>query len=133
LAAPSGVAVGRCYGYDLRRLNPEYAGSVLFVSPLSVQWTDAVVSTQLLDTDVHGYHGELGSSAKIRGTGSPTVFACVSCGATEFALEAEFHYWDETIEQWAEDPNLGCRKLLQPLYAARRVLWVRHNERSKCP
>jgi hypothetical protein len=109
LAALSGNAVGRLYGHDLRGVNPEYEGAVLFVSPLSIQWSDGDHPQQLLDTDTHGYHGELGSSAKIRGTGEPATFACVSCGATEFAFEAEFHYWDETIDQWVEDPGWAAQ------------------------
>ena len=103
LRSASGEAVGSLLGYDLRDLNPEYDGDPLFVSPLFVEWSGGGGRMLLLDTDIHGHHGEEGSSACIRGAGEPTPFACSSCRQLLFEFEVEFHYWDETVDTWHDE------------------------------
>jgi len=109
LSADSGERWGHLLGHDLRTLNPEYDGDPLFVTPLFVQWQGASRPTLLLDTDIHGYHGELGGSAKFRGSGDPDTLSCAGCGADLFVFDAEFHYWDDTVDQWTEEPEMAVQ------------------------
>src|SRR5438045_3850427 len=55
---------GRVFGHDLRGLNASYSGPATFMSPLVIEWEPSRRRTAILDTAVHGYHGEFGESAK---------------------------------------------------------------------
>jgi len=101
--------VGSLLGFDLSRLNPDYADETLFVSPLCIQWSGERGATPLLDTEIHGYTGELHDSAKLRGSGSPDTYACAACGGRVFSFEITFHYWDETYDLWDEEPSLAIQ------------------------
>ena len=109
LASPSGQAAGSLFGSDLSSLNPEYAGEMQFVSPLSILWPGDSVATPLLDTEIHGYIGELHDSAKLRGSGNPDTYACAACGGHAFWFEVTLHYWDATYELWDEEPSIAIQ------------------------
>ncbi|MEN4917727.1 hypothetical protein ABE485_03595 [Achromobacter spanius] len=97
-----GATTGEILGYDLRDYN-EHVDGYEFVSPLAVKWDGAADGVVVFDSDIHGYHGELDCSAKIRGEGAPQAFACPACQGTRFAVFVQFDY-DGTDELWDEDP-----------------------------
>ena len=75
-------------GHDLRKLTPNCTGDLFFVSPILVRTADSSKSEWIFDSDVHGYHGEMQSSAKIRGSGQPEQFICKGCHGTTFLVTA---------------------------------------------
>lgn len=103
LQSLDGAQTGEIQGFDLRDYN-EHVDDYEFVSPLAVKWEGAADGVVVFDSDIHGYHGELDCSAKIRGEGAPQVFVCPACKGTRFSLFAQFDY-DGTDELWDEDPQ----------------------------
>ena len=67
-----------------------------------------------MDTDVHGYHAEVGKleggvgSAKLRGSGTPTAYACPACSKTVFRMVVGFVYWDFDIIE--DEPALPAQE-----------------------
>ena len=59
VACSCGADIGKVLGYPLRDLKSDYTGGI-FVSPISFQCGSCARATQILDTDVHGYHAEVG-------------------------------------------------------------------------
>ena len=102
LACLCGSDVGRLLGHRLEKLNASYKGD-LFVSPLAFECSACNRLTELLDTDIHGYHAEVEKleggtgSAKLRGTGPRTKYVCPSCQESSFRMVVGFVYWDFDI------------------------------------
>ncbi|KQZ99088.1 MAG: hypothetical protein ACN6O5_14505 [Achromobacter sp.] len=103
LLGADGAQTGEIFGFDLRDYN-EHVQDYEFVSPLAVKWDGAPDGVVVFDSDIHGYHGELDCSAKIRGEGAAQAFACPACQGTRFSVFAQFDY-DGTDELWDEDPD----------------------------
>lgn len=106
LACACGGEGGRFLGHPLP------ADPAVMISPLGFQCGRCDATTELLDTDVHGYHpeitrlaGEEGGSAKLRGAGPRTALRCASCAGDQFTLTVSFDYWslDELAEEFDED------------------------------
>src|SRR5687768_12599504 len=95
LACKCGNDSGLLLGHRLGDLNPLYKGDLL-VSPLAFDCFACGQVTELLDTDIHGYHAEVGKleggigSAKLRGSGTRTAYACPTCGKTVFRMIVGF-------------------------------------------
>ena len=83
-------------GYDLSDYNKEYDGPLTYISPLTLRWPDDS-STCIFDSDIHGYHGELGSSAKYRGSGELSIYKCTQCGSDQMIVDAQFDYPDDLL------------------------------------
>src|SRR5581483_2200764 len=100
-------------GHRLEDLNPRNKGDLL-VSPLAFGCSACGRVTELLDTDVHGYHAEVGKleggvgSAKLRGSGTRTAYACPTCGKTVFRMIVGFVYWDFDIIE--DEPELPAQE-----------------------
>lgn len=101
-----GHATCHVLGYDLADYNPEYQGPTEFVSPLTLQWPNGD-ATCIFDSERHGYHGELDSSAKIRGEGPPQRFKCSKCGADKFSIKVVFDYYEDLEDDFSKEeiPN----------------------------
>ncbi len=97
--------VARILGFRLADYNPQCAGMTEFVSPLWLQWPDTT-EVCVLDTKVHGYHGEMRASAKLRGKGQKKVFICDQCAADEFVIKAQFDYHDACDDLLEDEPDI---------------------------
>lgn len=95
----------RVYGYPLADYNPNCKDDPDFVGPLSLRWADDS-ELCVFDSDIHGYHGEMGSSAKIRGIGNAKLFRCLNCGHDRFRVAVQFDYWDACEDLLGEEPEL---------------------------
>ena len=71
-------------GYLLADYNSDCEGPTEFIGPLSLRWPDSTVDL-VFDSDLHGYHGEMDASAKLRGVGEAKAFACTQCGSRDSA------------------------------------------------
>ena len=89
-------------GYDLSDYNSNYDGPIEFISPLNLRWPDGQ-STCIFDSDIHGYHGELNASAKLRGSGDATTFKCTACGDDSLIVDVQFNYYDDLFDEF--DPS----------------------------
>jgi hypothetical protein len=106
-----GGAIGRLLGHSLKVFNSEYDGPLLLISPLAFQCASCERPTELLDTDIHGYHADLdlregttGRSCKFRGSGERLAFPCPACSADLFTIVVGFVFWDaEELEEEFED------------------------------
>ncbi|MBI1248263.1 hypothetical protein GC197_10555 [bacterium] len=93
IACPCGSDSGKILGYSLAGLQPSYDGPTVFVTPLAFQCSACEQVIEIIDTDKHGYDGELGhGAATIRGEGARTTFACQSCQHTTFRLVTCFQH-----------------------------------------
>ncbi len=54
-----GGTTGRLRGFSLKDFNDEYDGPLAMISPLAIQCAVCKEETELLDTDIHGYHADL--------------------------------------------------------------------------
>ena len=91
-------------GYPLSDYNPNCKDDPDFVGPLSLRWSPTA-SVVVFDSDIHGYHGEMESSAKIRGVGDPKTFTC-DCGNSRFRVDVQFDYCDACEDLVDDEPDL---------------------------
>jgi len=89
-------------GFDLSDYNADYDGPIEFISPLNLRWPDGQL-TCIFDSDVHGYHGEMDSSAKLRGSGDPATFNCAECGEASMIVDVQLNYYDDLFDEF--DPS----------------------------
>lgn len=95
-------------GYPLGDYNPSCKDDPDFISPLTLHWSDGTESC-VFDSEIHGYHGEMDSSAKLRGVGAPRAFACGKCGHDRFRVTAQFDYWDACDDLLDDEPDLPAQ------------------------
>jgi len=86
-------------GYSLSDYNAKYDGPIEFISPLNLRWPDGQ-STCIFDSDIHGYHGEMDSSAKLRGSGGDAAFKCTECGGDFFIVDVQLNYYDDLFDEF---------------------------------
>jgi hypothetical protein len=97
---------GRFLGHSLKDYNPIHEGPELFISPLTFECGECNKTTELLDTDRHGYHADVArrdggiGSAKLRGKGPQRAFSCPGCSGELFEVTVAFIFWypDELVE-----------------------------------
>lgn len=113
LSCQCGTDRGTILGYPLSEYNSQYDGSD-FITPLSFECGACSTVSQIVDTDIHGYHAEVGKieggigSAKLRGKGNPVPFVCPKCSGTVFSVIVGFVYWDFDIIQ--DEPELPVQE-----------------------
>jgi hypothetical protein len=78
--------------------NPDFHDTLVFLSPLSLECAACGKRTDLIDTDVHGYDGEVGDSATARGLGRPAVYECPKCGRQPLEVFAGFNYTEDLFD-----------------------------------
>lgn len=100
-----GDAACRVLGYPLADYNPNCKGNPDFVGPLTLRWNDDSESG-VFDSDIHGYHGEMDSSAKIRGSGDAKIYKCLECDHDRFRGAVQFDYWDACDDLLEDEPEL---------------------------
>jgi hypothetical protein len=98
LSGQRGQEVARVLAYDLHRFSPEYQGPTYWISPVMLHWEGEESPVVVFDAKKHGYHGECGSAAKVRGAGTPDVLRCLTCGADRFRITTDFAYWGATFD-----------------------------------
>ena len=92
----------RILGYDLSEYNPEHKGPLEFISPLTLRWGDDSTHC-IFDSDIHGYNGEMDSSAKMRGRGEAMTFPCPKCRCDIFLVGVQFNYHDDLFDEFEVD------------------------------
>jgi hypothetical protein len=116
IACDCGGRQGAILGYSLKDYVHQYDGPIVFLSPLAFECSDCGKVTEILDTDLHGYHSEVAKleggvgSAKVRGEGPRSRFACPACGREQFMIEALFYYWACSSDIFWDDPPLPCQE-----------------------
>ena len=70
----------------------------IFVSPLALKCASCEKVMELIDTDKHGFNGEMGASSTIRGTGRRTAYDHDQCGVQPFTIHVRFEHSSETLE-----------------------------------
>jgi hypothetical protein len=103
LACRCGGERGRVLGYSLADYNKEYDGPLEFIGPLGFGCAGCGRRAPVIDTDVHGWHGELGCSAVYRGAGRRQPYLCPHCGGQEFGVVVTFVYGGEALSADEED------------------------------
>lgn len=100
---------GNLLGYSLADYNTDYDGELSLVSPLAFRCSQCNTTTELLDTDIHGYHADIdiregssGGAVKIRGTGDRQSFPCPKWKHDVFSVVVAFVFWnaDELAEEF---------------------------------
>jgi hypothetical protein len=79
--------------------NPDYRNVLVFVSPLALRCGGCGKVSEMIDTDIHGYDGEIGDiAATHRGEGERAEFVCDKCGPREFQVFVRFEYPDDLFD-----------------------------------
>lgn len=87
------------YIHGYRWTNPDFHDAIVFLSPLVLECSACGKMTDLLDTDVHGYDGELGhGTATARALGHRVVFECPDCGRRPIQIFVRFEYPDDLFD-----------------------------------
>lgn len=92
-------------GYPLADYNPSCVDDSSFISPLHLKWSNGSEAC-VFDSQIHGYHGEMDASAKLRGSGLSQVFLCSDCGHTWFHISVQLDYWDACYDLLEDEPDL---------------------------
>lgn len=98
LACPCGNGSGQILGYSLKEFREDYEGPLMFVTPLAFRCSACRKTTEIIDTDLHGYDGECKArfggygAATYRGTGERAIYTCRECKNTAFHVTACFQY-----------------------------------------
>ena len=72
--------------------NPDWHNALLFVGPFAIRCGACGKVTELFDSAIHGWDGELGHSASYRGEGERAEFSCDRCGLQQVQVFARFEY-----------------------------------------
>ncbi|MBO0759269.1 MAG: hypothetical protein J2P54_25800 [Bradyrhizobiaceae bacterium] len=102
LQCKCGCRRGGLLGHYLRDYNQDYRGDEM-VTPIDFQCSTCAQATEILDTEKHGYHAEVGKleggigSAKIRGVGEQRIYCCKRCENNIFDFIVGFVYWNFDI------------------------------------
>ena len=108
-------------GYPLADYNSACRDDPDFISPLSLRWPDGNENL-VFDSDLHGYHGEMESSAKLHGEGTPKEFLCPHCSHNEFNVQVQFDYWDACDDLWEDEPELPIQDYFTNIIFSGRCL-----------
>jgi Leucine-rich repeat (LRR) protein len=106
LACRCGNTAGAVLGYPLAQYRTDYQGPEVFVGPLGFSCAACRAVTEIIDTDVNGYDGAMGSSATIRGEGRRRRFACSHCGGVEMNVTVQFSYGGGELDLLADEPDI---------------------------
>jgi hypothetical protein len=89
----------RVIGHDLNYDDESHAGPLEYVSPITLQWKCGS-QTQIFDSEIHGYSGEMESSAKIHRVGAESPYKCNKCETAEFVVDVQFNYHDDLFDEF---------------------------------
>jgi hypothetical protein len=128
LSHPSFGEVGAIHGFDLCQYNCNYKGPPVFISPLAIKWQSGH-STVIFDSNLHGYHGEMHASAKLRGAGEAASFTCSQCGGKAFKIVVQFDYWDACNDLREDEPDLKIEDYFCNFIAIGECVACRHLSR----
>jgi hypothetical protein len=110
LACSCGGEFGQVLGYPLSDYNKNLPdGADCFISPIGFECALCGNVTAVIDTDLHGYHAEVGKRegrhhpVHYRGKGPPTAWSCPQCGGRVFALTVAFIFWEAVFDLANED------------------------------
>jgi hypothetical protein len=110
LACGCGGEQGRVLGYPLGDYKALPGGPDCFISPIGFECSTCGKVTEVIDTDLHGYHAEVGKreggigSVKYRGEGPRAAWPCPQCGGQVFGLTVAFIFWGAVFDL-ADEPG----------------------------
>jgi len=103
---------GRVLGYALGDYAEVPNGTNIFISPIGFQCTACSKVTEIIDTDLHGYHSEVAKreggigSATYRGEGGDRVaWSCPKCTGQVFSVSVAFIFWDAVLDLAEDQPE----------------------------
>jgi hypothetical protein len=108
LTCGCGCQIGNLLGYPLSSFKPEFTDSD-FVGPLAFLCTQCGKTTEVIDTRIHGYDGEIGSSVTIRGKGKRAAFQCAKCKTEEMRVTVHFQYDGGELDLTEDDPSIDVQ------------------------
>lgn len=114
LTCRCGCKHGAVLGHPLSKFNLKYKGEEV-VGPLGFQCSRCRKITEVIDTEIHGYDGEMGDSCTIRGTGRRQKFACPKCGENEFELSVRFS--SSSADLVEDDPDIKVENFFDSFWA----------------
>jgi hypothetical protein len=121
LSFRTGSGVAQILGHRLSRYNFKYQGPQ-FISPLFLKWEEESEPVPVFDSDIHGYHGEMDSSAKLRGDGPAEEFTCSACGRGAFSVSVQFDYGGGCYDLVEDEPDLDVQDYFQNIMVEGRCL-----------
>lgn len=89
----------RVIGHDLNLDDDSYTGPLEYVSPITLEWSGGR-KTQIFDSEIHGYNGEMESSAKIHRVGNSLPYKCNHCGKTDFIVDTQLNYHNDLFDEF---------------------------------
>lgn len=104
LLSKAGASNAEVLGHKLSAYNGRYQGDE-FISPIELRWKDED-PVLIFDSDRDGYHGMLDSSAKLRGRGNASAFACSACASRHFEVKVQFDYADGVFDICSDDSSI---------------------------
>ena len=105
LACSCGSEAGTLLGFPLSHYNRDYKGNG-FVGPMAFRCARCRKNTAVIDTNIHGYHGELGSSATIRGRGKRIAYRCAKCRSDDLSVIVHFEYGGGELDLKEDEPSI---------------------------
>ncbi len=115
LACRCGETKGAILGHLLRDYNPDCGDDDMMITPLAFRCATCDSTTEILDTNIHGYHAEIAKidggvgSTKYRGTGPRTKYSCPKCNNEEFSkLTVGYVFWD--FDLMLDQPELPAQE-----------------------
>jgi hypothetical protein len=119
LTCGCGSTKGKVLGYPLKDYDKEYKGPPVFISPLAFLCSSCGKTTEIIDTDLHGYNAEIERMSgqrypTVRGTGERTPIPCPHCRTTEFSVKAfcAHPHFDLIEDEPGLEPRAGVFRLL---------------------
>jgi len=111
LACKCSCRQGRVLGYPLGDYAEVPTGTNIFISPIGFQCTACAKLTEIIDTDLHGYHSEVAKreggigAATYRGEGDRVAWSCPKCSGQVFSLTVAFIFWDAVLDLAEDEPD----------------------------
>jgi hypothetical protein len=103
-----GGETGEVLGYRLSAYRSDWTGPEL-VSPLSFRCHQCQKVTEIIDTDIHGYDGEIGSPVNIQGKGKRVAFQCPSCMSDEMSVTVHFQCDGGELDLKRDEPTIAVQ------------------------
>lgn len=80
-------------------------GKQIFVGPLGMKCSTCSLESEIMDPEVHGYNGEIGSNTTMRGSGPRRTWHCPTCKNEWVRIAVVFSYQVEVDDVMSKRPE----------------------------